>query len=143
MTAPGDDEKPLFQRHEGGESTEIGARLAQEIASRFGPRDETPFSIHARDVDGALLCGVNGVIHWRWLYVRHFWVAPGRRGEGLGHALMAEVERLAREKGCVGIYLDTFEEGAARFYERLGFERSGRIENFPPAAARIFLAKRL
>jgi GNAT superfamily N-acetyltransferase len=143
MTAPGDDEKPLFQRQEGRESAELAARLAEEIGSRHGPRDETLFSICARGGDGALLCGVNGVTHWRWLYVRHFWVTPERRAQGLGRALMAEVERLARERGCIGLYLDTFEEGAALFYERLGFARCGRIEDFPPGAARIFLAKRL
>ena len=142
MAAPSDDEKLLFQRHEGSEAAEIGALLAQEVASRFGPRDEKPLFIEAREADGALLCGTNGVIHWRWLYVRHFWVAPTKRGRGLGRALMAEAERLAREKGCVGIYLDTFDQGAASFYERLGFARCGRIENFPEGSARIFLAKR-
>jgi GNAT superfamily N-acetyltransferase len=143
MTAPGDDEKPLLRRQEGSESAELARLLAEEIAARHGPRDETLFSICARDGAGALLCGANGVTHWRWLYVRHFWVAPQRRGQGLGRAVMAEVERLARERGCVGLYLDTFEEGAALFYERLGFARCGRVENFPPGAARVFLAKRL
>ena len=125
------------------ESADVAARLGAEIAARFGPREETALSLVLRDGDGALIAGLNGVIHWRWLYVRHFWVARERRAQGLGTALMAEVERLAREKGCVGIYLDTFEEGAARFYERLNFARRGRIENFPQGAARIFLAKRL
>ncbi|ARN80653.1 GNAT family N-acetyltransferase [Methylocystis bryophila] len=142
MTAPGDDEKPLFQR-EGSESADLASRLAEEIGTRFGRRDETPFFISARDAEGALLCGANGVTHWRWLYVRHFWVAPDARAQGLGRALMAEVERLARERGCLGLYLDSFDEGAARFYERLGFARCGRIENFPQGAARIFLAKRI
>ncbi len=143
MTAPGDDEKPLFQRQEGSESAELARRLTEEIVARHGPRDEKPFSVYARDMEGALLCGVNGVTHWRWLYVRHFWVAPERRAQGLGRALMAEVERLALERGCVGLYLDTFEEGAALFYERLGFARCGRITDFPLGAARVFLAKRL
>lgn len=143
MTPPGDDEKLLFQRHEGSKSRRIAKLLAEEIASRHGPRDEKPLSVEAREADGALICGMNGVIYWRWLYVRHFWVAPSRRAGGLGRVLMAEVEGVAREKGCVGIYLDTFEEGAASFYERLGFARCGRIENFPPGAARIFLAKGL
>jgi GNAT superfamily N-acetyltransferase len=143
MTAPSDDGKTLFARHEGGESAEIAVLLAQEVANRHGPRDEKPFSIEARDAEGALLGGMNGVIHWRWLYVRHFWVAPQKRAQGFGRALMAEVEKYAQESGCIGIYLDTFEEGAARFYERLGFARCGRIENFPQGAARVFLAKRV
>ena len=28
-----------------------------------------------RDGAGALIGGLNGVIHWRWLYIRHLWVA--------------------------------------------------------------------
>jgi len=143
MTAPSDDEKTSFLRHEGAESAEIAARLAQEVASRHGPREEKPFSIEARDAEGALFGGMNGVIHWRWLYVRHFWVAPEKRAQGFGRALMAEVEKFARERRCIGIYLDTFEEDAARFYERSGFTRCGRIEDFPQGAARVFLAKRL
>jgi GNAT superfamily N-acetyltransferase len=143
MTAPSDDEKTSFQRREGGESAEIAGLLAQEVASRLGARDEQPFCIEARDAEGALSGGMNGVIHWRWLYVRHFWIAPQKRAQGFGRALMAEVESFARERGCVGIYLDTFEEGAARFYERLGFARCGRIEDFPQGAARVFLAKRI
>jgi GNAT superfamily N-acetyltransferase len=143
MTAPSDDEKTSFRRREGGESAEIAALLAQEVASRHGPRDEKPFSIETRDTEGALLGGMNGVIHWRWLYVRHFWVAPEQRAQGFGRALMAEVEKFARERECVGIYLDTFEEDAARFYERSGFARCGRIGDFPQGAARVFLAKRI
>jgi GNAT superfamily N-acetyltransferase len=143
MTAPGDDEKLFFQRYEGRESAQIAELLAKEIAARHGRRDETPLFIEARDESGAPICGMNGIIHWRWLYVRHFWVAPARRTQGLGRSLMAEVERLAREKQCAGIYLDTFDESAARFYEHLRFARCGRIENFPPGATRISLARRL
>ncbi len=143
MTAPSDDEKTSFRLREDAESAEIAELLAKEVARRHGPRGEKPFCIEARDVEGARLGGMNGVIHWRWLYVRHFWVAPEKRAQGFGRALMAEVESFARARGCIGIYLDTFEEGAARFYERSGFARCGRIEGFPPGAARVFLAKRV
>jgi GNAT superfamily N-acetyltransferase len=144
MTPPRKDDRPMrFLRIEGRESDATAAALGAEIALRFGPRDEKVLSIVAHEDDGALLCGLNGVVHWRWLYVRHFYVAPGRRGGGVGRDLMLEAERMAREKNALGVYLDTFDEAAARFYERLGFARHGRIENFPPGAARIFLSKTL
>src|SRR5208283_1799855 len=54
MTAPSEDEKLLFQRHEDSEATQVAELLAEEIASRHGPRDETPLSIQTRDADGAL-----------------------------------------------------------------------------------------
>jgi GNAT superfamily N-acetyltransferase len=117
--------------------------LAAEVAAEFGPRDEAAFALVARDGAGAPVGGVNGVIHWRWLYVAQFYVAPGWRGQGLGAALLAEAEALAREKNCVGIYLDTFSARALKFYKARGFAEAGRIDNFPPGAARSFLFKPL
>ena len=64
-----------------------------------------------------MVAGLNGVSHWRWLYVRHLYVAPSWRGQGLGRRLLAQGEEAARARGCVGVYLDTFEESAAVFYE--------------------------
>jgi GNAT superfamily N-acetyltransferase len=137
------DSAVSFHIDDAGEATEIADLLGVEVAARFGPRDERPLAILARDGAGALVGGLNGSSHWRWLYVRHFFVAPESRGQGLGRRLMAQAEQIARERGCVGLYLDTFEEGAAAFYERCGFARCGRIENFPAGAARIYLNKAL
>ena len=128
---------------ESAESAELAARLGEEIAGQFGVRDETPFSIVARDALGALIAGINGVSHWRWLYVRHLWVEKSERGRGLGRRLMAEAERLAKQRGCVGVYVDTFDPRAAAFYEGLGFARAGKIDGFPPGHARFSFKKLL
>ena len=125
------------------EAPDIAEKLGLEVAARFGARAEQSLAIVARGATGANIAGLNGVSHWRWLYIRHFYVDPGRRGQGLGRRLLALAEQAARERGCVGVYLDTFEESAAVFYERCGFVRHGRIENFPVGAARIFLSKSL
>lgn len=125
------------------ESAELAARLGEDIAVRFGPRDETPVSIAAHDAHGTLVAGLNGVSHWRWFYVRHLWVEQSRRGRGLGRRLMAEAERIARERGCVGLYVDTFDPQAAAFYETLGFARVGEIADFPPGHARLFFRRPL
>jgi GNAT superfamily N-acetyltransferase len=120
----------------------IEEALASEIATRFGPRDEEPFAIIARS-GGAPVGGLEGVTHWRWLYVRRLWVETQWRGKGLGRRLMAEAEARARLRLCVGAYVDTFDEGAANFYRKCGFQQCGRIEHFPPGAKRIFLMKYL
>jgi len=53
------------------------------------------------------------------------------RGRGAAAALMAEAERRARAQGRTLITLDTAEDdGAGGFYERLGYERVGRIEGY-------------
>ncbi len=132
-----------FEFIDARETPEIGVILGVEVGDRLGPRDERPLSVLAREASGAVVAGLNAVSHWRWLYVRHLYVAPSWRGQGLGRRLLAQGEEAARARGCVGVYLDTFEESAAVFYESRGFVRHGRIENFPPGAARIFLSKTL
>jgi GNAT superfamily N-acetyltransferase len=146
-----DNDIPLEKRlqfeicnHDGApESARLAEALGAEVALRFGPRDETPLTIAAKDETGALAGGLEGATHWRWLYVGRLWVAPAWRGRGLGRRLLLEAERQARERRCVGAYLDTFDERAAAFYECCGFARFGRLDDFPPGAARIFLRKRL
>ena len=54
-----------------------------------------------------------------------------RRGQGLARALMLEAERLAAARGRTLLTLDTAEEdGAAGFYDRLGYQRAGVIPEY-------------
>lgn len=125
------------------ESPAVASALGAEIAARFAPRDEAPFSILAHDENGALLGGLNGVTHWRWLYIKHLFVAPECRGFGLGTRLLQRAEEAARARGCVGLYLDSFDPRAIAFYETCGFARCGEIVDFPPGHSRVFASKRL
>ena len=120
----------------------VAAALAAEIAAGFGPRNETPLSIVA-SAGSAVVGGLNGSTHWGWCYIRHLWVKEDWRRRGLGLRLLDEAETQARARQCVGLYVDTFDAGAAAFYERAGFARIGQVEDFPPGHARIFLSKRL
>lgn len=139
--------KPEFKKPrlvaEAAESAEVAANLGAEIATRFGPREEAPLSFVLRDAAGALLGGLNGVIHWRWLYIRHLWIAPSWRRQGFAKNLIASAEREARARGAIGAYIDTFDPAIAGLYERQGYVRCGEIRDFPPGAQRIYLSKRL
>jgi ribosomal protein S18 acetylase RimI-like enzyme len=132
----------LFDDTENSGAKYVASSLAAEIAAGFGPRDESPLSIVATAGD-AVVGGLNGSSHWGWCYIRHLWVQADWRRRGLGQRLLAEAETEARARQCVGLYVDTFDPGAASFYERAGFERFGRIDDFPPGHARTFLLKRL
>jgi hypothetical protein len=55
---------------------------------------------------------------------------------------MAEAETIARTRGYIGVWLDTFEFQAKPFYERLGYEVFGQLEGAQGAIARYFLKKR-
>ena len=65
------------------------------------------------------------------------------RGAGLGRQLLQRAEAIARERGCHGLWLDTFSFQARGFYEKLGFSLFGEIEDYPPGHSRFFLRKRL
>lgn len=53
--------------------------------------------------------------------------AETARGRGHGSALLARIERLAREKGCPELFLAVLEENTAgrAFWERRGFQPTG------------------
>ena len=55
-------------------------------------------------------------------------VDESRRGEGIGRALVEEMEAEARARGCVLLFLTTAARraDAHAFYERVGFEETGK-----------------
>src|ERR1700712_2197915 len=54
-----------------------------------------------------------------------------KRGQGIARALVAEAEKIAVNKGRTLLNLDTAaDEGAAGFYESLGFHKSGVIPDY-------------
>ena len=65
------------------------------------------------------MAGYDG--HRGWVY--YLAVAPAHRGRSYGSALMREVERLLRERGCAKLNLQVraANAGAAAFYRKLGY----------------------
>lgn len=90
-----------------------------------------------------ILGGLYGSIFYRWLFIELLAVPEQTRGQGTGSKLLEMAEKLAREKGCVGIWLDTFDFQAPEFYPKHGFTRFGQIDHFPPGHQRYFFQKRL
>ncbi|HEX8695365.1 MAG TPA: GNAT family N-acetyltransferase [Longimicrobium sp.] len=64
---------------------------------------------------------------WPYARIVSLVVEPGERGRGTGAALVAACEAWARGRGAASVHLTTalHREGAHRFYERLGYERTG------------------
>ncbi len=56
---------------------------------------------------------------------------------------MEAAERAARERGCVGVFLDTYSFQARPFYEGLGYTLFDELPDYPPGAAKHYLFKRL
>jgi GNAT superfamily N-acetyltransferase len=61
------------------------------------------------------------------LYLIGLAVAPDRRGQGIGGALVEACKALARAWPAQALWLDTYEHaaGAGRFYEKRGFRKVG------------------
>jgi GNAT superfamily N-acetyltransferase len=105
--------------------------------------ERVPLNVLARDADGRVVGGLLGEISLGWLFVSALWVDSACRGSGVGTRLVATAEARAAERGCEGIYLDTFSFQARPFYERLGFERFGELEDCPRGGAKYYFRKRL
>lgn len=94
-------------------------------------------------MDGRVAGGLLGQFRSHWLHVDILVVQPALHGSGAGRALMQQAEDAARERGCHGLWLDTFDFQAPDFYEHLGYTRFGTIADFHDGHARHFYQKRL
>ena len=93
----------------------------EEIERKLG-RDPDLFLVleERGEIIGTVIGGYDG----RRGIVYHLAIQPERRGEGLGKALMIEIEERLRSKGCYKYYLLVRKEldQVLGFYESLGCE---------------------
>ncbi|MBO3760557.1 GNAT family N-acetyltransferase [Ciceribacter sp. L1K22] len=97
--------------------------------------------IRASAPDGTMLGGLVGARLQGWLYVKLLGVSEHARGRGVGAKLLAAAEDMARNDRLAGVYLDTFEFQAPRFYLREGYAEIGRLPKTGQAPQRIWYAK--
>jgi predicted N-acetyltransferase YhbS len=111
--------------------------------AQAGPSNAQLLALLIRDDNGEILGGLYGRFFYQWLFIELLSVPEQARGQGMGSKLMQMAEDLAREKECVGIWLDTFEFQAPEFYKRLGYSELGQIADYPPGHKRFFFQKHL
>ncbi|HLZ83233.1 MAG TPA: GNAT family N-acetyltransferase [Caulobacteraceae bacterium] len=102
-----------------------------------------PANFVLRSSRGEVLGGLLGMIWAGWLQVGTLWIAEAVRHQGHGWALLAAAEAYARDRGCIGVCLDTFSFQARPFYERHGYSVIGTQADYPPGHRRFFMEKRL
>ena len=103
-----------------------------------------PLNLVAFQTSGQVRGGLLGETQFHWLKISILVVHPDCRGQGLGTWLMNEAERIGRERGCQRAFLDTMEYQAPVFYQRLGYEISGRIDDWDSHGhAKFFMTKSL
>ena len=129
----------LLQPHEPLELGEMFASIDPWARYPFTPADLTRFFAavepgaprFAIRVDGALQGGL--VVRTNWLrgpYIHMLGLAPAVQGQGLGSALLAFIEQVARLTGERNVWVaaSDFNTHAQRFYERFGFKRVAELD---------------
>jgi ribosomal protein S18 acetylase RimI-like enzyme len=118
-------------------------RLNEFNARATGIADGNFLALFERAADGSPVAGVFG---WTWggtCYLRYLFVSENLRGQGHGTRLMHAVETEARSRSCQQIVLETHDFQAPRFYQKLGFDIVGRVDNYPQGHQFLMLVKRL
>lgn len=89
---------------------------------------------------GALRRDQNGIGEVKRMYTR-----PDHQGRGIGGAILAEIEGLARREKFSRLVLETGDRHPAawRVYERGGFSRCGPILDYPDTGWSVFYEKAL
>jgi GNAT superfamily N-acetyltransferase len=117
--------------------------IEHALASGVEPRNYRLLAVVLRDDAGTVVGGLVGATVWGWLHVEELWVAERLRGHGWGTRMLERAEREAVQRGCHGAHLDTFDFQALDFYQRLGYEVFGALDDFPTGHVRYFVRKRL
>jgi len=93
--------------------------------------------------NGEIVGGLIGHTNFGWLYVEILSVAETLRGQGHGRRLMAKAETIARGRGCVGAWVDTYSFQSPGFYPAVGYTLFGELPHCPGKERRLFFRKML
>lgn len=127
-----DSSYPLIVEHapDPADLAFLEERLAEAAVSAAGVGDEQEIAVLVRD-DGRIVAGASGAIWGGGCQLHVVWVDESLRRLGLARALMAEVEREARQRGCRLVMGLTYDVLTGDLYDRLGYQTVGVIEDCP------------
>lgn len=118
----------------------LGLTFEQALARLTNPAREVLIANDEANIVGVMILDLSGVLNG---YIQILAVHPDWRGRGVGAQLIAWAEeRIFRQSPNVFLCVSSFNEGAQRFYTRLGYERVGALPDFLTAGhAEIILRK--
>jgi GNAT superfamily N-acetyltransferase len=137
-----------FSIEAGGDDT--FKRYLQQILNEYHaevhPTMTTPqskrFTIRVTDQEGQGMGGAIVWTYWGWLEISVLALEKQARGQGLGRQLMARIEELAQKEGCTRARVEAFEHETG-FYQRLGYQVLGCLEDYPEGHNYYWLRKDL
>lgn len=122
----------------------IKAQIAAFNARHWDASKRRPLGLKSVDADGRLLGGISGRTFGNWCMIDYLWVDDVARGKGLGGALLARAETLAKSRGCKALLLDTLDFQAPAFYLGRGYVEVWCQQDYPfDGGKRLYLVKAL
>lgn len=121
----------------------IDRQLHQFNVDNIGNYEYTSLFVFIRDSQNQVVGGLDGFMGLGWLNIGTLWITDRLRGCGYGKALMETAEKEASKYGCFKAYVFTYSFQNLGFYQHLGYEVFGELEDFPSGYSRYFLQKRL
>lgn len=87
--------------------------------------------------------GILGEVCWNWLEIHSFIIDEDIRALGYGTKLLLEVEKIASERNCDFIKVDTLSFQALDFYKKYGYKEYGILDNVGRDYKHYYLKKDL
>ena len=118
-------------------------KLAAAAVAAVGAGEEEEFGIFVRDGADRIVAGASASVWGECCQIHTLWVDSPKRGHGLATELIAQAEATARRRGCrlvMGLTYDVLTKG---FYDRLGYQTVGTIENCPAGTTTRWYCKEL
>ncbi len=116
--------------------------MSRHAAEKGGvDRKREPFALVIEREDGGFLAGMQGVSYYGCFHIELLLVTDEMRGRGAGKRLLVEAKKLALERGCKMMTLETMDFQAKPFYEKNGFEVEFMQRGFVNDVCMYFMKK--
>jgi len=100
-------------------------------------------NLFLRDKTGKAVGGIFCATYCETLYIDNFWIDEEHRKKGYGKSLIMQAENMASQLGCKLSHTSTFSYQSPEFYQNMGYNVFGVIDEYPDGIIQYFLKKRL
>ena len=121
----------------------LEGRLYDHNRHMTGRDDGRKLAFVAIDPNGAQIGAIAGYSWAGMVEIRQLWVDEGYRGRGIGRRLLEAAIAEAVERACEYIWALSYDFQAPGLYEKCGFDRIARLNDWPPGHSHIVLRRRL
>lgn len=122
---------------------EIFEELLKYNLAHIDCKEVKELGIFLEGKDSKKVAGLIGETHGNWLAIEYLWVSEVLRGQDIGTEIVNKAEKIAKERGCKYVFLNTFSFQAPGFYIKLGYKEVFALEKYPLTGKRHYFIKTL